>query len=248
MSNFAVNASESTIKRGKDLLEKLRQPEEKQGDTLDRIFQIVENQLDGETLEENGVDVKSLDASLTNIRNAFLSAVSGKAELLTQKDAEIESIKTMKDNLERDLRKQIADAKTAQNDAETAAASAQKEAAQALKDAATAKEQSETQKQLLAEKDKTISSLSAQLSAYKDKADSYDTLQQQELEDQQKIKDLTIQIDRITSDAKKDSDLAIAKAVSKKESEWMQQIRELDHQNSFLQAKVEFLESTKKEP
>lgn len=190
MSNFAVNASEATIKRGKDLLEKLKQPEDRQGDTLDRIFDIVEHQLDDETLLTNGVDSKALDASLTNIRNAFLSAVSGKSELIAQKDAEIAKVKSIKDDLEKDLRQQIADAKTAQQFAENALKDAQKDALQSEKEASSAKEQLETQRQLLAEKEKTISTLSDQLSDFKEKADQYDALSKENIELKQKLSDM----------------------------------------------------------
>ena len=45
--NFAVSASDEIIAQGKELLEKMARPGEKQGDVLGRIFRIVEERQDG---------------------------------------------------------------------------------------------------------------------------------------------------------------------------------------------------------
>ena len=112
MANFAVAASEEVINQGNELLERLAQPGERKADTLSRLFSMVSDRIDGETMRQGGVDTQALDASLNNIRNMFLVSVSSKEEIVAEKDAEITEIKALKDKLEADLRTQLTAAKT----------------------------------------------------------------------------------------------------------------------------------------
>ena len=258
MANFAVAASEETINKGNELLEKLAQPGERKADTLNRIFDIVSNEIDGRAMKQGGIDIQALDASLANIRTMFLASVSGKEQIVTEKDAKIAEIKAMKDQMEADLRIQLAAAKTE-------------------------KEQAETATQLVVEKDKTINTLADKLAIAEEKATGYNDLKAEKEKLQEKCKDLERQLEaekqtvdqalqsaekeaehridvlkaeyerklsdaaRDLQDAKKDAAYALEKAVLDKEREVEKrlndQLRQADRENARLQAKIETLEA-----
>ena len=249
MANFAVSANEDVITQGRNLLERLAQPGEKQGDVLGRIFDIVEQQEQGETMRQSGIDVQALDSSLANIRTMFLAAATGKEQIVAEKDNKIAEIKALKDKMEKDLRDKLeaaeAEKKTAVEQAETAA----EVTAQALKDAQAAKGQADTANSLVAEKDRTIGTLADKLSAAEAKIDGYDALRQKEAEAQETIKELRRALadaekdqERRISDAEKDAALAVANAVAAKEREITGLLREAEKENARLQARVEILE------
>ena len=189
-NNFAVSANDEVISKGKRLLEKMAKPGEKQGEVLGRIFDLVAKNLDGETLTQGGVDVQALDSSLSNIRTMFLSAITGKEQIVAAKDNKIDEIKTLKDQMEKDLRDKLAAAESEKDTAVAQAEAAAKAAAQAVKDAQAAKERYETASSLVAEKDRTISTLADKLSVAEAKAEGYDDLKQKEVTAQDQIRDL----------------------------------------------------------
>lgn len=189
-NNFAVNANDEVISKGKHLLEKMAKPGEKQGDVLGRIFDLVTERLDGETLTQGGVDVQALDSSLSNIRNMFLAAVTGKEQIIASKDDKISEVKSLKDQMERDLREKLDTAKSEKDAAVEQAGAAARAAAQAVKEAQAAKEQAETANRLVAEKDRTIATLADKLSATEAKIAGYDDLMRKESESNDQIKDL----------------------------------------------------------
>lgn len=189
-NNFAVNANDEVISKGKHLLEKMAKPGEKQGDVLGRIFDLVTERLDGETLTQGGVDVQALDSSLSNIRNMFLAAVTGKEQIIASKDDKISEVKSLKDQMERDLREKLDTAKSEKDAAVEQAGAAARAAAQAVKEAQAAKEQAETANRLVAEKDRTIATLADKLSATEAKIAGYDDLMRKESESNNQIKDL----------------------------------------------------------
>lgn len=242
MANFAVSANEDVITQGRNLLERLAQPGEKQGDVLGRIFDIVEQQEQGETMRQSGIDVQALDSSLANIRTMFLAAATGKEQIVAEKDSKIAEIKALKDKLEKDLRDKLEAADVEKKAAAEQAEAAAKAAAQAIKDAQAAKEQAETANRLVSEKDRTIATLADKLSAAEAKIEGYDDLMQKEAAAQDKIRELQTQVERITSDAQKDTALAVANAVAEKEREFATQLRAADKENARLQARIEILE------
>ena len=189
-NNFAVNANDEVISKGKRLLEKMAKPGEKQGDVLGRIFDLVTERLDGETLTQGGVDVQALDSSLSNIRNMFLAAVTGKEQIIASKDDKISEVKSLKDQMERDLLEKLDTAKSEKDAAVEQAGAAARAAAQAVKEAQAAKEQAETANRLVAEKDRTIATLADKLSATEAKIAGYDDLMRKESESNDQIKDL----------------------------------------------------------
>lgn len=190
MANFAVSASDEVISKGKGLIEKMAIPGEKQGDTLERIFDLVVERIDGETLKQSGVDVQALDSSLANIRAMFLTTVTSKEQIVAAKDSKIAEVKTLKDKMEKDLRDKLDAANKEKDAAVSQAEAAEKVAAQAMKDAQASKSQAETSTNLVAEKDRTISTLADKLSAAEAKIAGYDDLARKEAEAQEKIKDL----------------------------------------------------------
>ena len=208
MGNFAVSASDELIARGKDLIEKLTQPGEKQSDALARMFNIVEEQADGEVMRQSGIDVQALDSSLANIRNMFLATVTGKEQIITEKDGKIAEIKELKDKLEKDLRDKLDAADAEKRAAAEQAEAAAKAAALAIKDAQAAKEQAETANRLVSEKDRTIATLADKLSAAEAKIKGYDDLMQKEAAAQEQIRELH----RTMEASKADHERAIAEA------------------------------------
>ena len=242
MANFAVSASDEIIAHGRELMAQMAQPGEKQGDTLERMFRIVAEHKDGETMKQAGVDVQALDASLSNIRNMFLAAATSKEQIVAIKDNMIAEVKNLKDQMEKDLREKLAAADTEKKAAEEQAEAAAKAAALAIKDAQAAKEQAETANRLVSEKDLTIATLADKLSAAEAKIKGYDDLMQKEAAAQDKIRELQTQVERITSDAQKDTALAVANAVAEKEREFATQLRTADKENAKLQARIEILE------
>lgn len=217
MANFAVAASEEVINQGNELLERLAHPGERKADTLSRLFSMVSDRIDGEAMRQGGVDVQALDASLANIRTMFLASVSGKEQIVAEKDAKIAEIKALKDQMEADLRTQLAAAKIEKEQAEKISASAAKAAAQAVKDAETAKEQAETANRLATEKDKTISTLADKLSTAEEKAAGYNDLKTEKENLQERCKELErlLEAEKATGqkalkDAEKEADHKIA--------------------------------------
>lgn len=174
--NFAVNASDEVIAQGKELLEKMAKPGEKQGDVLGRIFRIVEERQDGETMRQGGVDVQALDASLSNIRSMFLSSVTGKEQIVAAKDEKLKEIKTLKDQLEKDLREKLVVAQAEKEAAETAADEAVKAKEQAEREAAASEKIREAAEKTAADKQTIADSLAARLAEAEEKAKGYDDL------------------------------------------------------------------------
>lgn len=208
MANFAVSANEDVITQGRNLLERLAQPGEKQGDVLGRIFDIVEKQEDGETMRQSGIDVQALDSSLANIRTMFLAVATGKEQIVAEKDSKIAEIKALKDKMEKDLRDKLEAAEAEKKTAVEQAESAAEVTAQALKDAQAAKEQAETANRLVSEKDRTIATLADKLSAAEAKIRGYDDLMQKEAAAQEQIRELH----RTMEASKADHERAIAEA------------------------------------
>ena len=208
MANFAVNANDEVITKGRELLERLARPGEKQGDVLGRIFDIVEQQEEGETMRQSGIDVQALDSSLANIRTMFLATVTGKEQIITEKDGKIAEIKELKNKMEKDLRDKLDAADAEKRAAAEQAEAAAKAAAQAIKDAQAAKEQAETANRLVSEKDRTIATLADKLSAAEAKIKGYDDLMQKEAAAQEQIRELH----RTMEASKADHERAIAEA------------------------------------
>lgn len=104
MANFAIAADENVIARGNKLIEELQEPGEKKGVTLNRLFDLVSTHLQEDQLKRSGVDTEALDASITNIRNLFTAALSGKEEIRTEYERRMAELRERNEELEKTIR------------------------------------------------------------------------------------------------------------------------------------------------
>ena len=107
MANFAIAADENVIARGNKLIEELQEPGEKKGVTLNRLFDLVSTHLQEDQLKRSGVDTEALDASITNIRNLFTAALSGKEEIRTEYERRMAELRERNEELEKNYKIQL---------------------------------------------------------------------------------------------------------------------------------------------
>lgn len=263
MGNFAVAASDEIIRQGNELLNELSKDGVKKEIALSRLFELARENVSGHALRQGGVDVEALDAALTNIRTMFLSAITGREQIVIEKDTEIAEIKALKEKMEADLRSQIAGAKEAKEQAEKVTVEYQKSSQQAEKEAAAAKEQADTANRLVAEKQKINDMLSSKLSDAETKIENYDALQKK-LEDAQKKIDelnhtiaenkksaeyekssLQAEMDRKLLEKEKDAELNLERMIAAKDKEKAEELLELQKQNAALQVRIDMLQEVK---
>ena len=146
MANFAIAADENVIARGNKLIEELQEPGEKKGVTLNRLFDLVSTHLQEDQLKRSGVDTEALDASITNIRNLFTAALSGKEEIRAEYERRMAELRERNEELEKNYKIQLGklasekedalrkytDLKELQETAETARKAAEEQAASAV--------------------------------------------------------------------------------------------------------------------
>lgn len=194
MANFAIAADENVIARGNKLIEELQEPGEKKGVTLNRLFDLVSTHLQEDQLKRSGVDTEALDASITNIRNLFTAALSGKEEIRAEYERRMAELRERNEELETNYKvrlgklvsekeealRQYNDLKELQEAAETARRSAEEQAASAIS--------------LAKEKDKTNIMLMEKLRAAEQKAESYDTLEEEANSLKQEVSNLQFKI------------------------------------------------------
>ena len=194
MANFAIAADENVIARGNKLIEELQEPGEKKGVTLNRLFDLVSTHLQEDQLKRSGVDTEALDASITNIRNLFTAALSGKEEIRTEYERRMAELRERNEELEKNYKIQLGkltsekeealrkynDLKELQETAETARKAAE--------------EQSTSAVNLAKEKDKTNVMLMEKLRMAEQKAESYDLLEEEAISLKQQVSDLQFKI------------------------------------------------------
>ena len=192
MANFAIAADENVIARGNKLIEELQEPGEKKGVTLNRLFDLVSTHLQEDQLKRSGVDTEALDASITNIRNLFTAALSGKEEIRTEYERRMAELRERNEELETNYKvrlgklvsekeealRQYNDLKELQETAEAARRAAEEQAASAVN--------------LAKEKDKTM--LMEKLRAAEQKAESYDALEEEARSLKQEVSSLQFKI------------------------------------------------------
>lgn len=205
-------------------------------------FPLLHARIDFETIRQGGVDAAALDASLANIRSMFVSAVSGREQIVKSYDQKIARLKEEKLAAETDFRARIAAEREASTSARESAEAAEKAMKQATRDANAARESADANAALAKEKDHTILTLKEKLTAAETKATKYDALQKEKADAeaqaevlraqmhtnqgkyeralqeekqaaQTAIKELQAKMDRAVSDAQKDAALAREKAV-----------------------------------
>ena len=194
MANFAIAADENVIARGNKLIEELQEPGEKKGVTLNRLFDLVSTHLQEDQLKRSGVDTEALDASITNIRNLFTAALSGKEEIRTEYERRMAELRERNEELEKNYKIQLGkltsekeealrkynDLKELQETAETARKAAEEQSASAVN--------------LAKEKDKTNIMLMEKLRMAERKAESYDLLEEEAISLKQQVSDLQFKI------------------------------------------------------
>lgn len=194
MANFAIAADENVIARGNKLIEELQEPGEKKGVTLNRLFDLVSTHLQEDQLKRSGVDTEALDASITNIRNLFTAALSGKEEIRAEYERRIAELRESNEESEKNYKIQLGklasekedalrkytDLKELQETAETARKAAEEQAASAVN--------------LVKEKEKTNIMFTEKLRDAEQKAGNYDTLEKENASLKQKVSDLQFKI------------------------------------------------------
>ena len=194
MANFAIAADENVIARGNKLIEELQEPGEKKGVTLNRLFDLVSTHLQEDQLKRSGVDTEALDASITNIRNLFTAALSGKEEIRAEYERRMAELREKKEELEKNYKIQLGklasekedalrkytDLKELQETAETARKAAEEQAASAVN--------------LVKEKEKTNIMLTEKLRDAEQKAGNYDTLKKENTSLKQEVSNLQFKI------------------------------------------------------
>ena len=194
MANFAIAADENVIARGNKLIEELQEPGEKKGVTLNRLFDLVSTHLQEDQLKRSGVDTEALDASITNIRNLFTAALSGKEEIRAEYERRIAELRESNEESEKNYKIQLGklasekedalrkytDLKELQETAETARKAAEEQAASAVN--------------LVKEKEKTNIMLTEKFRDAEQKAGNYDTLEKENASLKQKVSDLQFKI------------------------------------------------------
>ena len=194
MANFAIAADENVIARGNKLIEELQEPGEKKGITLNRLFDLVSTHLQEDQLKRSGVDTEALDASITNIRNLFTAALSGKEEIRAEYERRMSELQERNEELEKNYKIKLGklssekeealrkynDLKELQETAETARKAAEEQAASAIN--------------LAKEKDKTNIMLMEKLRDAEQKAGNYDAIEQEAASLKQEVSDLQFKI------------------------------------------------------
>lgn len=194
MANFAIAADENVIARGNKLIEELQEPGEKKGVTLNRLFDLVSTHLQEDQLKRSGVDTEALDASITNIRNLFTAALSGKEEIRAEYERRMAELRERNEELEKNYKIKLGklssekeealrkynDLKELQETAETARKAAEEQAASAIN--------------LAKEKDKTNIMLMEKLRDAEQKAGNYDAIEQEAASLKQEVSELQFKI------------------------------------------------------
>ena len=194
MANFAIAADENVIARGNKLIEELQEPGEKKGVTLNRLFDLVSTHLQEDQLKRSGVDTEALDASITNIRNLFTAALSGKEEIRAEYERRMAELREKNEESEKNYKIQLGklasekedalrkytDLKELQETAETARKAAEEQTASAVN--------------LVKEKEKTNIMLTEKLRDAEQKAGNYDTLEKENASLKQEVSNLQFKI------------------------------------------------------
>ena len=213
-----------------------------QAQGFDHIMQVVEMDQAKAVVPERKTEIEACEKAIKDIMAAYLNSVElGK----TAEDRAKENFKSLlesKDKMIAELQGKVETLKADKEEAEQLALTSSSAVAQALKDSEIAKEQAEMSKKLLAEKEKTISTLAEKLTKSEEKAEEYDSLSETSKKLLEENKELHRALERKDSDSKKDMELAVAKAVAEKEKEMMKRMMELEKENAKLTVKVELLE------
>ena len=194
MANFAIAADENVIARGNKLIEELQEPGEKKGVTLNRLFDLVSTHLQEDQLKRSGVDTEALDASITNIRNLFTAALSGKEEIRAEYERRMAELRERNEELEKNYKIQLGKLASEKEDAVRKYTDLKElqETAEAARKAA--EEQAASAVNLVKEKEKTNIMLTEKLRDAEQKSGNYDTLEEENASLKQEVSNLQFKI------------------------------------------------------
>lgn len=261
MKNFAISAKDEIADRGQEVLEKLRANDrETKADLFEKMLNLVETKIENNEMETNGIDTEALDASLSNIRALFIAATSGRNELKSSYDKKMAELKLQKDEVEKTLQNSLMDAKDEIKALQERASSATLLKETAFKNAAAAETKAQTLSDLTEELKKTNEKLQEELEAAQNQLESLDQTRNNLAEAKRKIKEMemTLQskeesysaslaaneenyqmrLDMEKEKSKYAIEKAVNEAVHQKETEMMNQIREMDRKIAVLEEQV----------
>lgn len=241
MANFAVNAPEEVIEKGNELLNKIAKPGERKADALNRLFDIASNRLDDEHIQQGGCDEQALEASFTTIRRLFLAVLSGKEQIVSEKDARIADMREKHRQAEDAFKEQLESLQKERDAAIQESEKAEQIVAKHDEYIARAKEQTAIANRLLEEKDTTIQMLTEKLNVAKMQLEEYAGLREAERRASEQVAVLTAEMKRKLSEAEKEKELAVERAVASAEKAKDMEIRKLDKENARMQAKLDLL-------
>lgn len=261
MKNFAISAKDEIADRGQEVLEKLRANDrETKADLFEKMLNLVETKIENNEMETNGIDTEALDASLSNIRALFIAATSGRNELKSSYDKKMAELKLQKDEVEKTLQNRLMDAKDEIKTLQERASGATLLKETAFKNAAAAETKAQTLSDLAEELKKTNAKLQEELEAAQNQLESLDQTRNDLAEAKRKIKEMEMALQskeesysaslaaneenyqmRLDMEKEKNKyaiEKAVNEAVHQKETEMMDQIREMDRKIAVLEEQV----------
>lgn len=261
MKNFAISAKDEIADRGQEVLEKLRANDrETKADLFEKMLNLVETKIENNEMETNGIDTEALDASLSNIRALFIAATSGRNELKSSYDKKMAELKLQKDEVEKTLQNRLMDAKDEIKTLQERASGATLLKETAFKNAAAAETKAQTLSDLAEELKKTNAKLQEELEAAQNQLESLDQTRNDFAEAKRKIKEMEMALQskeesysaslaaneenyqmRLDMEKEKNKyaiEKAVNEAVHQKETEMMDQIREMDRKIAVLEEQV----------
>lgn len=261
MKNFAISAKDEIADRGQEVLEKLRANDrETKADLFEKMLNLVETKIENNEMETNGIDTEALDASLSNIRALFIAATSGRNELKSSYDKKMAELKLQKDEVEKTLQNRLMDAKDEIKNLQERASGATLLKETAFKNAAAAETKAQTLSDLAEELKKTNAKLQEELEAAQNQLESLDQTRNDLAEAKRKIKEMEMTLQskeesysaslaaneenyqmRLDMEKGKNKyaiEKAVNEAVHQKETEMMDQIREMDRKIAVLEEQV----------
>ena len=261
MKNFAISAKDEIADRGQEVLEKLRNNDrETKADLFEKMLNLVETKIENNEMENNGIDTEALDASLSNIRALFIAATSGRNELKSSYDKKMAELKLQKDEVEKTLQNSLMAAKDEIKSLQERASGATLLKETAFKNAAAAETKAQTLSNLAEELKKTNEKLQEELEDAQNQLESLDQTRNDLAKAKGKIKELEMTLQskeesysaslaaneenyqmRLDMEKEKNKyaiEKAVNEAVHQKETEMMNQIREMDRKIAVLEEQL----------
>lgn len=216
-----------------------------QAQGFDHVMNVVEMDQAKSVVPERKTEIETVEKALKDIMSAYLNSIEISKNTEDRVNEQYRSLIKSKDKTIEELQTKVTALKNDLKRAEETVINSHSTVSQAVKDAKNAIESSTMMQQLLKEKERTIDALTEQLSSAVKKAEEFDSLSEENEKMQEEINDLKANMERQNSDAKKDTDLAIERAISKavaeKEKELMERIILLEKENTRMAVTLDLL-------